>query len=202
MIGLTRLKRAIADVPTGGMQTGDPKVPLKLCDAQRLEVEFNAIIAERDAALAQNAEAFGDGYYDGFLDGAKHHESTDCNTDPTYLGDDAMHCSEIAEGEKSKLLGIVSRQELMTQNADLVAQVAQLELNTESLMSIIKSKTAAHVNMNVSEIQAATLAAAATYLSESIPDKSHESVIFKDGYVYISTRYLREYAERVKAGEA
>ena len=56
MIGLTKLKRAIADVPTGGMQTGDPKVPLKLCDAQRIEVEFNAIIAERDNALAQNAE--------------------------------------------------------------------------------------------------------------------------------------------------
>ncbi len=56
MIGLSRLKRAIEDVPTGGMQTGDLKVRLKLCDAQRLEVEFNAIIAERDNALAQNAE--------------------------------------------------------------------------------------------------------------------------------------------------
>jgi hypothetical protein len=56
MIGLSRLKRAIEDLPTGGMQTGDPKVRLKLCDAQRLEVEFNAIIAERDNAFAQNAE--------------------------------------------------------------------------------------------------------------------------------------------------
>ena len=56
MIGLSRLKRAIEDVPTGGMQTGDPKVRLKLCDAQRIEVEFNAIIAERDNVLAQNAE--------------------------------------------------------------------------------------------------------------------------------------------------
>lgn len=56
MIGLSRLKRAIADVPTGGMQTGDPKVQLKLCDAQRIEVEYAAIISERDAALAQNAE--------------------------------------------------------------------------------------------------------------------------------------------------
>ena len=56
MIGLSRLKRAIGDVPTSGMQTGDPKVRLKLCDAQRLEVEFNAIIAERDAALAREAE--------------------------------------------------------------------------------------------------------------------------------------------------
>jgi hypothetical protein len=56
MIGLSRLKRAIEDLPIGGMQTGDPKVRLKLCDAQLLEVEFNAIIAERDNALAQNAE--------------------------------------------------------------------------------------------------------------------------------------------------
>jgi hypothetical protein len=56
MIGLSRLKRAIEDLPTGGMQTGDPKVRLKLCDAQRLEVEFNAIIAERDNAFAQNEQ--------------------------------------------------------------------------------------------------------------------------------------------------
>lgn len=55
MIGLSILKRAIADVPTGGMQTGDPKVQLKLCDAQRIEVEYAAVIAERDAALAQLA---------------------------------------------------------------------------------------------------------------------------------------------------
>ncbi len=62
MIGLTRLKRAIADVPTGGMQTGDPKVPLKLCDAQRIEVEYNALIAERDNAwqeLREIREAIG-----------------------------------------------------------------------------------------------------------------------------------------------
>lgn len=56
MIGLSRLKRAISDVPPGGMQTGDPKVKLRLCDAQRIEVEYAAIISERDAALAQNAE--------------------------------------------------------------------------------------------------------------------------------------------------
>lgn len=56
MIGLSRLKRAIADAPTGGMQTGTSKVQLKLCDAQRIEVEYGALIAERDAALANNAE--------------------------------------------------------------------------------------------------------------------------------------------------
>lgn len=53
MIGLSRLKRAISDVPTGGMQTGDPKVKLKLCDAKRIEVEYAALIAERDAALVE-----------------------------------------------------------------------------------------------------------------------------------------------------
>jgi hypothetical protein len=77
--------------------------------------ELEALKAERDALSAQVADAFGDGYYDGFLDGAKHHESTDCNTNPDYLGDDAMRCSEIAENEKSKRLGIVSRQELAAQ---------------------------------------------------------------------------------------
>lgn len=56
MIGLSRLKRAIADAPTGGMQTDTSKVQLKLCDAQRIEVEYGALIAERDAALAKNAE--------------------------------------------------------------------------------------------------------------------------------------------------
>jgi len=49
-------------------------------------------------------------------------------------------------------------------------------------------------------VQAEAVKKAATYLSESIPDKSHESVIFKDGHIYISTRYLREYAESIKQG--
>lgn len=57
MIGLSRIKRAISDVSPGGMQTGDQKVELKLCDAQRIEVEYAALISERDAALAQNAES-------------------------------------------------------------------------------------------------------------------------------------------------
>lgn len=56
MIGLSRLKQTIADVSTGGMQAGTSKVQLKLCDAQRIEVEYGALIAERDAALSQNAE--------------------------------------------------------------------------------------------------------------------------------------------------
>jgi hypothetical protein len=77
--------------------------------------EVRRVMAERDKALAQVGEAFGDGYYDGFLDGAKHHEDTDCNTKPEYLGDAALHCSEIAEDYKSKRLGIVSRQELAAQ---------------------------------------------------------------------------------------
>lgn len=53
MIGLSRLIRAIADVPTGGMQTGNPKVVLKLADAQRIKAELEGVIAERDALAAQ-----------------------------------------------------------------------------------------------------------------------------------------------------
>ncbi len=40
MIGLSRLNRAIEDMPKGGMQTGDPKVTIKLCDAQRIKAEI------------------------------------------------------------------------------------------------------------------------------------------------------------------
>ena len=54
----------------------------------------------------------------------------------------------------------------------------------------------------IAEIRAEAIEQAATYLSESMPDKSHESVIFKDGYVYISTRYLREHAETLRQGGA
>ncbi len=49
MIGLSRLTCAIADVPTGGMQTGSRKVVLKLADAQRIKAELEGVIAERDA---------------------------------------------------------------------------------------------------------------------------------------------------------
>lgn len=49
MIGLSRLIRAIADVPKGGMQTGGPKVVLKLADAERIKAELEGVISERDA---------------------------------------------------------------------------------------------------------------------------------------------------------
>lgn len=52
----------------------------------------------------------------------------------------------------------------------------------------------------IAEIRAESIESAVTYLAESIPDKSHESVIFKDRYVYISNRYLREYAAKVRQG--
>jgi len=104
-IAIQRIKRAIQDMPTGGMQTGKKQIKLEYSDAQRAITEIEALQAERDALAAQLVEAFGDGYYDGFLDGAKHHEKTDCNTDPQYLGDDAMRCSEIAESEKSARIG-------------------------------------------------------------------------------------------------
>lgn len=50
----------------------------------------------------------------------------------------------------------------------------------------------------LAEIKAQAVEDAATYLSESIPGQSHESVIFKDRYVYVSTRYMREYANQLR----
>lgn len=67
--------------------------------------DYEKLLAERDALVSQLTDAFGDGYYDGFLDGAKHHEKTDCNTEPAYLGDHALMCSEIAESEKASRIG-------------------------------------------------------------------------------------------------
>lgn len=56
MVGISRLKRAIADVPKGGMQTGSPKVVLKLADAERIMAEMENLISERAALAAENAE--------------------------------------------------------------------------------------------------------------------------------------------------
>ena len=44
MIGVKRLQRAISDVNLGGMQTGDPKVQLKLADAQRILLELEHLM--------------------------------------------------------------------------------------------------------------------------------------------------------------
>lgn len=85
------------------------------------------------------------------------------------------------------------------QNAALAAQVAELSRFIsvyEELQKLTPPK------QNLAEIRAEAIEQAATYLSESMPDKSHESVIFKDGYVYISTRYLREHAETIRQGGA
>lgn len=85
-------------------------MPLKDHQAMIVECQEKSqaifeIMAERDSLVSQLTDAFGDGYYDGFLDGAKHHEKTDCNTEPTYLGDHALLCSEIAESEKASRIG-------------------------------------------------------------------------------------------------
>lgn len=83
---------------------------------------YEELLAERDALAAQLVDAFGDGYYDGFLDGAKHHEKTDCNTESTYLGEDALRCSEIAETEKASQIGISKKQQCL---ADIKAEAGR-----------------------------------------------------------------------------
>lgn len=54
MIGVKRLQRAIADVNLGGMQTGDPKVKLKLADAQRILLELETMKVDLDFFMEQS----------------------------------------------------------------------------------------------------------------------------------------------------
>lgn len=54
MIGVKRLQRAIADVNLGGMQTGDPKVKLKLADAERLVLEIQDMWKDLEFFLEQS----------------------------------------------------------------------------------------------------------------------------------------------------
>jgi hypothetical protein len=46
MIAINRLKRAIADVSTAGMQTGKYQVKLDKSDAERIVLEFDALAAQ------------------------------------------------------------------------------------------------------------------------------------------------------------
>lgn len=50
----------------------------------------------------------------------------------------------------------------------------------------------------LAEIKAEAIEQAATYLSESIQDVDYKAVIFQDRYAYISTRYMREYAAKIR----
>jgi hypothetical protein len=52
MIGLSRLLRAIEGMPKGGMQTGNPKVTIKLCDAQRIKIEFEALQSQNTELMS------------------------------------------------------------------------------------------------------------------------------------------------------
>lgn len=103
----------------------------ELCDSpagviSQIDNMYAGIRNQRDALAGQLVDAFGDGYYDGFLDGAKHHEKTDCNTDPNYLGEDALRCSEIAEQAKSKRMGTPSRLDILVERDALKVMVEAL----------------------------------------------------------------------------
>lgn len=54
MLALNRLKRAIGDVNRGGMQTGDPKVTLKLADAERLVLDVEAMRKDLEFFIEQS----------------------------------------------------------------------------------------------------------------------------------------------------
>ncbi len=52
-IAIQRINRAIADMPTGGMQTGKLHIKLEYSDAQRAIAEIEGLMVERDALAAQ-----------------------------------------------------------------------------------------------------------------------------------------------------
>ena len=52
-IAIQRIRRAIADMPAGGMQTGKQHIKLQYSDAQRAIAEIDGLTAERDALAAQ-----------------------------------------------------------------------------------------------------------------------------------------------------
>lgn len=54
MLALNRLKRAIGDINRGGMQTGDPKVTLKLPDAERLVLDVEAMRKDLEFFIEQS----------------------------------------------------------------------------------------------------------------------------------------------------
>lgn len=52
-IAVQKIKRAITDMPTGGMQTGKRHIKLEYSDAQRAIAEIEGLTAERDSVQAQ-----------------------------------------------------------------------------------------------------------------------------------------------------
>jgi hypothetical protein len=124
-----------------------------------------------------------------------------------YIGDTPEQLGSCLTADAMMIDGKVATKD------DYLALVAQVEvlriaaLNAVQTMSGGKAKADlrdaydATPEQCLREIQANSINDAATYLSESIPDKSYESVIFKDRYVYLSTRYLREHANRIRQGE-
>lgn len=58
-------------------------------------------------ALLTDSMEYGDGYYDGFVAGAKHQEQHDLNTASHHLTDAALVYSEDAEDKRSE--GVVAR---------------------------------------------------------------------------------------------
>ena len=57
-------------------------------------------------ALLAASMAYGDGYYDGFIAGAKHQEDNDLNTASHHLTDAALLHSEDAEDKREKGLSV------------------------------------------------------------------------------------------------
>lgn len=107
MIGLSRIERAISDAPKGGMRTGDPKVTLKLCDAQRIKAEL-----EHLTALSTQAESL--------LDESRQHSAAMMNRLYESLGIDD------SDGEVRFKWVMVEIEGLKRQRNELAATVERM----------------------------------------------------------------------------
>lgn len=67
------------------------------------------------------ADAFGDGYFEGFIDGAKHQEKEQGN--PDHLGDTALEASEVAESTKAQRLGLSPRKQKQESVPDFILEI-------------------------------------------------------------------------------
>jgi len=117
-IAIQRIKRAIQDMPTGGMQTGKKQIKLEYSDAQRAITEIEALKAERDEIAAQLV-AVKEGSGTGQSPCAKFCESI-------ALGKDFDQLREHAD--KMKVERDALAEKLATLEADVLQREAQLIL--------------------------------------------------------------------------
>lgn len=103
----------------------------KLEKQQDGSTDINPGVYEFAKALLASSMAFGDGYYDGFIDGAKHQEKHDLNTSSHHLTDAALIYSEAAEDKRGEVPARFSSMQQKT-----VAKVCTSILSASESLSV------------------------------------------------------------------